>query len=123
MNINDLIKLVQGDNKAININVTVNIDPAAADTVDDTPATDSAFGSSLPATDFEEGDRVLVCHIRKDGTRVHTVGTVIEAAGKDDKGYYTRVLGDNGNHYRAGLKYDEERLGTVIYELQQQVGA
>lgn len=118
MNINDLIKLVQGDNKAININVTVNVDPAVADTVDDTPATDSAFGSSLPATDFEEGDRVLVCHIRKDSTRVHTVGTVIEAAGKDDKGYYTRVLGDNGNHYRAGLKYDEERLGTVIYELQ-----
>lgn len=122
MNINDLIKLIQGDNKALNINVTVNVAPAVADdvadTVDDTPDTDSAFGSSLPATDFEEGDRVLVCHIRKDGTRVHTIGTVIEAAGKDDKGYYTRVLGDNGNHYRAGLKYDEERLGTVIYELQ-----
>lgn len=108
MNINDLIKLIQGNNKAININVTVNVDPAAADEV----------VADTPATDFEEGDRVLVCHIRKDGTRVHTVGTVIEAAGKDDKGYYTRVLGDNGNHYRAGLKYDEERLGTVIYELQ-----
>ena len=108
MNINDLIKLIQGDNKAININVTVNVDPAVADVVAD----------DTVDTDFEEGDRVLVCHIRKDGTRVHTVGTVIEAAGKDDKGYYTRVLGDNGNHYRAGLKYNEERLGTVIYELQ-----
>ena len=108
MNINDLIKLIQGDNKAININVTVNVDPAVADAVAD----------NTVDTDFEEGDRVLVCHIRKDGTRVHTVGTVIEAAGEDDKGYYTRVLGDNGNHYRAGLKYNEERLGTVIYELQ-----
>lgn len=122
MNINDLIKLIQGDNKALNINVTVSVDPAVAavvadDDVDDVD-TDSAFGSSLPATDFEEGDRVLVCHIRKDGTRVHTVGTVIEAAGEDDRGYYTRVAGDNGNHYRAGLKYNEERLGTVIYELQ-----
>ena len=107
MNINDLIKLIQGDNKALNINVTVSVDPAVADVIADTPA-----------TDFEEGDRVLVCHIRKDGKRVHTVGTVIEAAGEDDKGYYTRVLGDNGNHYRAGLKYNEERLGTVIYELQ-----
>lgn len=104
MNINDLIKLIQGDNKALNINVTVSVDPAVADDVGD--------------TDFEEGDRVLVCHIRKDGTRVHTVGTVIEAAGEDDRGYYTRVAGDNGNHYRAGLKYNEERLGTVIYELQ-----
>ena len=123
MNINDLIKLIQGDNKALNINVTVSVDPAVADVIaddiDDVDIdTDSAFGSSLPATDFEEGDRVLVCHIRKDGTRVHTVGTVIEAAGEDDKGYYTRVAGDNGNHYRAGLKYNEERLGTVIYELQ-----
>lgn len=111
MNINDLIKLIQGNNKAININVTVNVDPTAADEV----VADEVVEMD---TDFKEGDRVLVCHIRKDGTRVHTVGTVIEAAGEDDKGYYTRVLGDNGNHYRAGLKYNEERLGTVIYELQ-----
>ena len=110
MNINDLIKLIQGDNKALNINVTVSVDPAVADVISD--EVDDVD------TDFEEGDRVLVCHIRKDGERVHTVGTVIEAAGEDDKGYYTRVLGDNGNHYRAGLKYNEERLGTVIYELQ-----
>lgn len=107
MNINDLIKLIQGDNKALNINVTVSVDPAVADVIADDVD-----------TDFEEGDRVLVCHIRKDGERVHTVGTVIEAAGEDDRGYYTRVLGDNGKHYRAGLKYNEERLGTVIYELQ-----
>lgn len=115
MNINDLIKLIQGDNKALNINCYINVAPAVADDVADT-VDDTVYDT--PDTDFEEGDRVLVCHIRKDGTRVHTVGTVIEAAGKDDKGYYTRVLGDNGNHYRAGLKYDEERLGTVIYELQ-----
>lgn len=111
MNINDLIKLIQGDNKALNINVTVSVDPAVADVIADDVVDDVD-------TDFEEGDRVLVCHIRKDGERVHTVGTVIEAAGEDDRGYYTRVLGDNGNHYRAGLKYNEERLGTVIYELQ-----
>lgn len=110
MNINDLIKLIQGNNKAVNINVTVNVDHAVADVIAD--EVDNVD------TDFEEGDRVLVCHIRNDDTRVHTVGTVIEAAGKDDKGYYTRVLGDNGKHYRAGLKYNEERLGTVIYELQ-----
>lgn len=110
MNINDLIKLIQGDNKALNINVTVSVDPTVANVIADTTDT--------PDTDFVEGDRVLVCHIRKNGERVHTVGTVIEAAGEDDRGYYTRVLGDNGNHYRAGLKYNEERLGTVIYELQ-----
>ena len=109
MNIKDLIELIQAGNVSINVTVSGSA-PADVD-VDDDDVVDID-------TDFEEGDRVLVCHIRKDGERVHTVGTVIESAGQDSKGYYTRVLGDNGNHYRAGLKYNEERLGTVIYELQ-----
>ena len=105
MNINDLIKLIQAGNVTVNVSVTAT-SPVVEETVEDTPE-----------TDFDLDDRVLVCHIRKDGERVHTIGTVIEVAGKDDVGYYTRVLGDNGKHYRAGLKYNEERLGTVIYEL------
>lgn len=118
MNINDLIKLIQSSGQALNINVTVTSTPVNNNDVDAVDDDDVDAPSSVPVTDFEEGDRVLVCHIRKDGERVHTVGTVIEAAGLDDKGNYTRVLGDNGKHYRAGLKYNEERLGTVIYELQ-----
>lgn len=104
MNINDLIKLIQAGNITVNVSVTAT-SPIVEETVEEVD------------TDFDLDDRVLVCHIRKDGERVHTVGTVIEVAGQDDVGYYTRVLGDNGKHYRAGLKYNEERLGTVIYEL------
>jgi hypothetical protein len=104
MNINDLIKLIQAGNVTVNVSVTAT-SPIVEETVEEVE------------TDFDLDDRVLVCHIRKDGERVHTVGTVIEVAGKDDVGYYTRVEGDNGKHYRAGLKYNEERLGTVIYEL------
>lgn len=115
MNIQELIALLQG-NSGANINVSINV--TCNNDAPDMPETDSAFGSSLPATDFEEDDRVLVCHIRKNGERVHTIGTVIEVCGQDEKGWYTRVLGDNGKHYRAGLKYNEERLGTVIYELE-----
>lgn len=104
MNINDLIKLIQAGNVTVNVSVTAT-SPVVEETVEEVD------------TDFDLDDRVLVCHIRKDGERVHTVGTVIEVAGKDEVGYYTRVEGDNGKHYRAGLKYNEERLGTVIYEL------
>lgn len=104
MNINDLIKLIQAGNVTVNVSVTAT-SPIVEETVEEVD------------TDFDLDDRVLVCHIRKNGERVHTIGTVIEVAGQDDVGYYTRVLGDNGNHYRAGLKFNEERLGTVIYEL------
>ena len=107
-NLNDLINLIRGAaNVTINVNISEGADPRCAE-----PDT------SLPETDFDEGDRVLVCHVRKNGDRVHTVGTVIEACGHDDKGWYTRVEGDNGKHYRAGLTYNEERLGTIIYELE-----
>lgn len=105
MNIQELIALLQGNvNSDSNIRIDVTINNI--NTVDE-----------LPDTDFDMDDEVLVCHIRKNGERVHTVGRVIEVCGQDDKGYYTRVEGANGKHYRAGLKYNEERLGTVIYQL------
>lgn len=109
MNIQELIALLQGNvNSDSNIHIDVTINNInTTDTVAD----------DLPATDFDMDDEVLVCHIRKNGERVHTVGRVIEVCGQDDKGYYTRVEGANGKHYRAGLKYNEERLGTVIYQL------
>lgn len=95
MDINTLIAALQG---ATNVNLNITITKTEPE---------------LPATDFEEGDRVLVCHTRKDGTGTkHTLGTVIEVLQKDENGWYTRVAGDNGKHYRIGLKYDEERLGS-----------
>ena len=100
MDINDLIKLIQAGNVTISVTASAPVPTIEED--DDVE------------TDFTVGDEVLICHIRRDGERVHTMGTVIETCGHDDKGYYTRVLGDNGKHYRAGLKYNEERLGTVI---------
>lgn len=112
MNIQELIALLQGNvNSDSNIHIDVTINNI--NTSGELPDTDM----SLPATDFDMDDEVLVCHIRKNGERVHTVGRVIEVCGQDDKGYYTRVEGANGKHYRAGLKYNEERLGTVIYQL------
>lgn len=66
-------------------------------------------------TDFEVGMRVGVCHIKKDGTGTkHTVGTV-DSFGTDETGDYVRVTGDNGNHYKCGLKLDQERLGSKIF--------
>lgn len=107
MTLQDLIASIQS---AANGNVTLNINiqggaDLSTDIVDD--ADDELD------TDFEVGDRVLVCHIRHDGTRVHTNGTV-DSIGTDDKGPYVRVTGDNGKHYRCGLHYDEERLGSMI---------
>ena len=115
MNILDFIKSLQdatSGNITVNINVN-SIDDDIADVFEDDDGT-----PDTPDTDFSVGDRVLVCHIRKDGERVHTVGEVIETLGHDDKGWYTRVLGSNGKHYRAGLTFNEERLGTIIYTLE-----
>lgn len=65
-------------------------------------------------TDFAVGDEVLVCHTRKDGSgTIHPTGRVTEID-VDDKGPYVRVTGDNGKHYRCGLKLDEERSGSKI---------
>lgn len=108
MTLQDLIASIQA---AANGNVTLNINiqggaDLSTDIIDDDPVDDLD-------TDFDIGDRVLVCHIRHDGTRVHTNGTV-DSIGTDDKGPYVRVTGDNGKHYRCGLHYDEERLGSMI---------
>ena len=120
MNINDLIAQIQAAVQGTSGNVTVNINlnqPSVEAPVVD----DEVVDEDVPCTDFDEGDRVLVCHIRKNGERVHTMGTVIESLGKDDKGWYTRVAGDNGKHYRTGLVYNEERLGSMIVWLDKDV--
>lgn len=113
MNILDFIKTLQDNTSGdITINININGTDVPADDVVDEPVAET------PDTDFNLGDTVLVCHVRKSGERVHTVGEVIEVLGHDDKGWYTRVLGSNGKHYRAGLKFNEERLGTIIYTIE-----
>lgn len=106
-NIADLIAAVKAAKGTVNLTVNVYSNQP----VDDVPAV-----PALPDTDFKVGDRVCVCHIKKDdsGTK-HTFGTVDAIQQKDDNGYYTRVTGDNGCHYRTGLKLDEERLGSKIF--------
>lgn len=104
----DIKKLIADLQAAGTGSVTININ--VNDVVDDTP--------SMLDTDFNVGDRVIVCHIKKDGTGTkHTYGTVTEVLQQDDKGWYTRVTGDNGRHYRTGLKFDEERFGSKIISL------
>lgn len=118
MNINDLIESIKAA-ATVDGNVTININLNQPTVTAPTPAVEDE-PVALPDTDFEVDDRVLVCHICKDGvTRKHTMGTVIEVQGADDKGFYTRVLGDNGKHYRTGLKYNEERLGSMIVMLDE----
>lgn len=116
MNLQDLIAQIQSA-ATVDGNVTININvnqPTVTAPVVDVNTDD------VPDTDFEVDDRVLVCHICKDGvTRKHTMGTVIEVQQADDKGFYTRVLGDNGKHYRTGLRYNEERLGSMIVMLDE----
>lgn len=90
MDTKDLIKLIKSG-----ANITVNV---IVDAID---------------TDFTVGDRVLVCHRRKDGTPVHTFGDVTEID-TDDVGDYVRVTGDNGKHYKCGTHYNEVRKGTCI---------
>ena len=111
MDLQKLIKALQADsNNNITINVTVT---PAADTVT-APAPEP-----LPDTDFDIGDRVVICHQRRgEDSPIHTSGEVIEVLQKDDKGWYTRVLGDNGKHYRIGLHYDEVRLGSKAIVLE-----
>lgn len=103
-NIDELIAKLQSTGANVNINIiNVGVDDTDVDDVDDTPD-----------TDFAIGDRVLVCHIKKDGSgSLHTDGTVSDIA-QDDTGWYVRVNGDNGKHYRCGLHLDEVRKGTQI---------
>ena len=101
----DLQKLIAALQAATNNNVTINV--TVTEPVDNTPV-----------TDFNVGDRVFVCHTKKDGTgTIHTWGTVSAVCQQDEIGWYTRVDGDNGKHYRTGLVYDEERLGSKIVNL------
>lgn len=120
-NIDDLIaqiKAAASVDGAVTVNININQPTVNTPVVDDVVVDDAPV--ALPDTDFDIDDRVLVCHICKDGvTRKHTMGTVIEVQGQDDKGFYTRVLGDNGKHYCTGLKYNEERLGSMIVMLDE----
>lgn len=116
MNILDFIKTLQ-NNTTGNVTININVRDFDEDVYDYDDDDDDEVVAETPDTDFNIGDRVLICHIRKTGERVHTVGEVIEVLGHDDKGWYTRLLGSNGKHYRAGLKFNEERLGTIIYTL------
>ena len=107
----DLQKLITALQAASNNNLNINI------TV--TPAVSGESDvPELPDTDFDIGDRVIICHTRKDGNTIHTGGEVIEVQKQDAKGWYTGVLGDNGKHYRIGLHYDEPRLGSKALVLE-----
>lgn len=108
----DLQRLIAALQAASNNNINVNITVTPAVETPELPDTDSQSSSYLPDTDFDIGDRVIICHTRQDGTTIHTAGEVIEIQQQDDKGYYTRVLGENGKHYRIGLHYNEARLGS-----------
>lgn len=107
MDLQKLIAALKAASNGATVNVTVNVTGEPAVT---TP--------QLPDTDFDIGDRVVICHTRRDGNPIHTAGEVIEIQKQDDKGWYTRVLGDNGKHYRIGLHYDEPRLGSKAIVLE-----
>jgi len=111
MTLQDLIASIQAAaTSGVTVNINVQGGAGLSTPIDDI---DNDIDDDDLDTDFDIGDRVLVCHIRHDGTRVHTNGTV-DSIGTDDKGPYVRVTGDNGKHYRCGLHYDEERLGSMI---------
>lgn len=100
LDIDALIARLQKDTSAtVTINV-INVNP-------------DVYNDDDFDTDFDIGDRVMVCHIKKDGTSKHTDGTVTEID-SDDFGPYVRVTGDNGKHYRCGLHMNEERKGSKI---------
>ena len=104
LNIDELIAKLQatGTTGGVTINV-INVNDDVVTSADDTPV-----------SDFKVGDRVMLCHVKKDGTGTkHTDGTV-DSIGKDEFGPYVRVTGDNGKHYRCGLKMYEVRKGTQI---------
>ena len=105
-NIDELIAKLQatGTTGGVTINVINVNDDAVVDAVED----------DVLDTDFQVGDRVMLCHVKKDGTGTkHTDGTV-DSIDTDDFGPYVRVTGDNGKHYKCGLKLYEVRKGTQI---------
>ncbi len=117
INIKKLIKDLKkdGNNVVINIFESSSSSPVVEAP---SPVVEAPAPVVLPATDFKVGDKVFVCHIAKDGNTKHTRGEVIEVQRKDEDGWYTRILGDNGKHYRTGLKVDEARKNSkVVYIL------
>lgn len=116
-NIQSLMDLIKAatSTSAGTVNITINMGATDVPLVEDDEDT---VAVDTPETDFEVGERVLVCHIRKDGSRVHTTGVVDTVLGYDEDGYYTRVTGDNGKHYRTGVVYNQERKGSMIVELE-----
>lgn len=110
LDIDALIKKLQDSTSG---SVTVNIINVTSNDADDFDTDDSRDF----ITDFEIGMRVDVCHLKKDGSGTkHTTGTV-DSFGKDDFGDYVRVTGDNGKHYKCGLKLDQERKGSKIFRI------
>lgn len=105
MNTQDLIALLQSGAANITININQPVMPAA-------PVDDDEDVVELPDTDFQVGDAVLLCNV-KDGHAEHLQGTVIAIQQEDDNGYFTRVQ-VGSRKFRAGLKINEERLGTQI---------
>ena len=113
MDLQNLIAALKAASNGATVNVTINVTGEPAVETPAMPDTDSRSSSYLPDTDFAVGDEVVICHQKKDGTGTkHVAGEVMEILQRDDIGCYTRVLGDNGKHYRIGLHYDEERLGS-----------
>jgi hypothetical protein len=119
LDIDALIKKLQDSTTG---NVTVNIINVTSDTTVDDDTDDEGIytvklGKRFVKTNFQVGMRVDVCHLKKDGSGTkHTTGTV-DSFGTDDFGDYVRVTGDNGNHYRCGLKLDQERKGSKIFRI------
>lgn len=105
-NVDELIAKLQDKG-----NVTINIINVSSD--DTIPDDDFDVVDDTPVSDFAVGDRVLVCHTKKNGETIHPDGTV-SSIGTDDKGDYVRVDGDNGKHYKCGLHLNEARLGSKI---------
>jgi hypothetical protein len=107
--LNNLIKQLQAAKENCNITVNIYTDAVEREVPDE---------DTTPDTDFSIGDRVYVCHIRKDGTgTIHVKGTVTDVLQQDEDGWYTRVEGDNGKHYRTGIVFDETRKGSKIFAL------
>lgn len=110
LNIQDLIQQIQG--ATATGGVVINIINTGTDFVQ--PVEDNVVAEEeVYDFDFDIDDEVFVHHVRRNGEEVFVDGKVIEV-GHDDFGPYTRVLGDNGKHYKAGASLGEERKGTRI---------
>jgi hypothetical protein len=104
--IKELMAALGKSSANVTINIYQNSEPVVEEKVENTAEID---------TEFNVGDRVMVCHTKKDGSGTkHTVGTV-DSIGADDFGPYVRVTGDNGKHYKCGIVMNEARKGSKIF--------